>query len=176
MTSDWWPSVLGGKISYALSWGATLLIGLASHHLDLFNLRERWRSKHPEDDVDWERKSEHAEPCTGAIDHAAAFWVGLSFLAMLMPAIACFSKLKKDKRHKYRNSMPGLSSVWVPFWRVLKAADIRKGIRGQLFQPIPRELAPILVVHDLSEHSLLLCDGRTRRVGTHEALHKAHGA
>lgn len=42
----------------------------------------------------------------------SAFWVGLSFLAMLMPAIACFSKLKSDKRHLYRHSMPNISKAW----------------------------------------------------------------
>jgi hypothetical protein len=50
--------VLGGRISYALSWGLTLGVGLAAHHLDLFHLRERWKDHNPTDDLDWERKSE----------------------------------------------------------------------------------------------------------------------
>lgn len=57
VSTDWWPSALGGKISYALSWGTTLLIGLAAHHLDLFHLRQRWQSRDPSHDTDWERKS-----------------------------------------------------------------------------------------------------------------------
>jgi hypothetical protein len=63
--ADWWPKALGGKVSYALSWGTTLLLGLGSHHLDLFNLRRRWESRDPSNDVDWERKSELATS-TGA--------------------------------------------------------------------------------------------------------------
>jgi hypothetical protein len=54
---DWWPKRLGGKTSYALSWGLTLLIGLTAHHLDLFKMRERWKSRNGADEVDWERKS-----------------------------------------------------------------------------------------------------------------------
>lgn len=94
---NWWPPALGGKISYALSWGATLLIGLAAHHLDLFHLRQRWES-HDRNEYDWERKT---------------FWVTLSFVAMLMPAIACFSKLKRDKRHTYRNAVPTVSQTFL---------------------------------------------------------------
>ena len=58
---DWWPKQLGGKTSYALSWGITLLIGLTAHHLDLFKMRERRRGKDEgqgADELDWERKSE----------------------------------------------------------------------------------------------------------------------
>jgi len=56
---DWWPKQLGGKTSYALSWGITLLIGLTAHHLDLFRMRERRRGKGESggDELDWERKS-----------------------------------------------------------------------------------------------------------------------
>ncbi|WVO14517.1 hypothetical protein L204_102152 [Cryptococcus depauperatus] len=90
---NWWPRKLGGKISYFLSWSATLFIGLAVHHLDLFYLRKRWKRRDPGDDVEWERKT---------------FWVVLSFMAMLMPAIACFSKLKRDKRHTYRHAVPAV--------------------------------------------------------------------
>lgn len=56
-TSDWWPKRLGGKASYALSWSVTLLIGLTAHQLDLFKMRERWKSRDGADEVDWERKS-----------------------------------------------------------------------------------------------------------------------
>ncbi|OWZ70472.1 hypothetical protein AYX14_04154 [Cryptococcus neoformans] len=91
---NWWPSRLGGKLSYALSWSFTLLIGLLAHHLDLFYLRKRWKGRDPGgDDVEWERKT---------------FWVVLSFVAMLMPAVACFSKLKRDKRHTYRHPLPAV--------------------------------------------------------------------
>lgn len=36
----------------------------------------------------------------------SAFWVFLSFAAMHVPAVACFSKLKRDKRHVYRHAQP----------------------------------------------------------------------
>lgn len=39
----------------------------------------------------------------------------LSFAAMLMPAIACFSKLKRDKRHRYRNDVPTVSQTYVHY-------------------------------------------------------------
>ncbi|WVW85434.1 hypothetical protein I302_107472 [Kwoniella bestiolae CBS 10118] len=97
---NWWPSKLGGKISYALTWSSTLLLGLSAHHLDLFGLRKRWESnKDPVDGgVDWERKT---------------FWVTLSFIAMLMPAIACFSKLKRDKRHTYRQPLSTVTQIFL---------------------------------------------------------------
>ncbi|WWC63478.1 uncharacterized protein I303_106081 [Kwoniella dejecticola CBS 10117] len=96
---NWWPSKLGGKVSYALTWSSTLLLGLAAHHLDLFGLRKRWESnRDPIDIVDWERKT---------------FWVTLSFIAMLMPAIACFSKLKRDKRHTYRQPLSTVSQTFL---------------------------------------------------------------
>ncbi|WWD19224.1 hypothetical protein CI109_103682 [Kwoniella shandongensis] len=95
---NWWPSQLGGRLSYALSWSSTLLIGLIAHHLDLFYLRKRWeRNRKHSDEVEWERKT---------------FWVVLSFVAMLMPALACFSKLKRDKRHTYRQQVPAVSRTF----------------------------------------------------------------
>jgi hypothetical protein len=60
---DWWPAGLGGRTSYALCWTTTLLAGLTAHHLDLFNLRERWEGRDPANEVDWERKSELSRPC-----------------------------------------------------------------------------------------------------------------
>ncbi|OCF32717.1 hypothetical protein I316_05638 [Kwoniella heveanensis BCC8398] len=97
---NWWPSKLGGKLSYFLSWSVTLLVGLTAHHLDLFNLRKRrvGRNDDPIDSVDWERKT---------------FWVTLSFMAMLMPAIACFSKLKRDKRHTYRQPLSAVTATFL---------------------------------------------------------------
>ncbi|BEJ10737.1 hypothetical protein CspHIS471_0101590 [Cutaneotrichosporon sp. HIS471] len=87
---NWWPSRLGGKAMYFLMWAVTLAIGLLAHHLDLFGLHARWRDK-PDEGFDWERKT---------------FWVVLSFAAMHLPAVACFSKLKRDKRHVYRHAQP----------------------------------------------------------------------
>ncbi|GFZ50827.1 hypothetical protein JCM24511_08585 [Saitozyma sp. JCM 24511] len=109
---NWWPSALGGRLSYGLSWGFTLGVGLAAHHLDLFHLRERWKDHDPADDVDWERKT---------------FWVSLSFLAMLMPALACFSKLKRDRRHKYRHSEPTISKAFFgqPFSKRIPSSWLR---------------------------------------------------
>lgn len=114
MIPDWWPKRLGGKASYALSWSVTLLIGLTAHQFDLFKMRERWKSRDGADEVDWERKSE-SDP-RSCVDiyrigwqlTLVAFWVALSFFAMLLPAIACFSKLKRDKRHTYRHAAPAI--------------------------------------------------------------------
>lgn len=33
---------------------------------------------------------------------------------MLMPAVACFSKLKRDKRHTYRHPLPAVHQTYVP--------------------------------------------------------------
>ncbi|RSH81884.1 uncharacterized protein EHS24_008080 [Apiotrichum porosum] len=88
---NWWPSLLGGKTTYSLIWGLTLAFGLTAHHLDMFGLHQRYKTKPDSDSFDWERKT---------------FWVVLSFAAMHIPAIACFSKLKRDKRHIYRHIQP----------------------------------------------------------------------
>ncbi|WVR09431.1 hypothetical protein IAU60_006498 [Kwoniella sp. DSM 27419] len=96
---NWWPSRLGGKLSYSLSWSATLLVGLVAHHLDLFGMRKRRKGQGEKiDGVDWERKT---------------FWVTLSFMAMLMPALACFSKLKRDKRHTYRQPVSAVTTTFL---------------------------------------------------------------
>jgi len=42
-----------------------------------------------------------------------AFWVSLSFFAMLLPALACFSKLKRDKRHTYRHAPAAIPNKYV---------------------------------------------------------------
>ncbi|RXK36320.1 hypothetical protein M231_06405 [Tremella mesenterica] len=108
----WWPQSLGGKASYFLFWASTLLIGFIAHQFDLFQLRERRKSHDPFDEVDWERKT---------------FWVTLSFVAMLMPALACFSKLKRDKRHVYRHPTPSIPTNLLnqPFTRRIPASWYR---------------------------------------------------
>jgi len=40
-----------------------------------------------------------------------AFWIALTFLTMLMPALVCFSKLKRDKRHTFRHSLTELQKA-----------------------------------------------------------------
>ncbi|GAA6032628.1 hypothetical protein JCM8097_004850 [Rhodosporidiobolus ruineniae] len=88
---NWWPSQIGGSVSYAFFWTLTLLIGYLLHrfHLDGFG---RTRSGRPRasDEWDWERKTT---------------WVLLAFAAMSMPALACFVKLKADRRSSYRRSL-----------------------------------------------------------------------
>lgn len=107
LTTDWWPSSLGGKTTYFLIWSITLAVGLAAHHLDLFGLHARWKTR-PDEAFDWERKSEPRQlPLT------SAFWVVLSFTAMHLPAIACFSKLKRDKRHVYRHAQSVVQYTYV---------------------------------------------------------------
>lgn len=115
LSLDWWPSVLGGRISYALNWSIVLALGLAAHDLDLFHLRNRWQNRDPHDEVDWERKSGLLVPYEVSMRPltVVAFWVLLSFAAMLMPALACFSKLKRDKRHKYRHTESSVSRTSV---------------------------------------------------------------
>ena len=108
---DWWPSALGGKISYAFFWLLTIGLGLVAHHLDLFGMRERHRAGDESDQVDWERKSASLVSKTDLT--SVAFWVSLSFFAMLLPAIACFSKLKRDKRNTYPNSVPVIAKTHV---------------------------------------------------------------
>jgi hypothetical protein len=67
-------------------------------------MRERRKSKDDADELDWERKSWFIHSCSYGEELMVAFWVSLSFFAMLLPAIACFSKLKRDKRHTYRHA------------------------------------------------------------------------
>ncbi|KAL1405827.1 hypothetical protein Q8F55_007505 [Vanrija albida] len=94
---NWWPTSLGAKTTYSIMWVATLSVGLIAHQMDWFNLHKRWREKDPVEGFDWERKT---------------FWVVLSFAAMHMPALACFSKLKRDKRHVYRHAQPAVQYMF----------------------------------------------------------------
>lgn len=76
-------------------------------------MRERWKSRDGADEVDWERKSKYifrlSSQASGRVAYLnLAFWVALSFFAMLLPALACFSKLKRDKRHTYRHPAPAI--------------------------------------------------------------------
>lgn len=100
---NWWPSLFGGKIAYLLTWALTVSIGALMHHFDSFGIRSRKHGVHKhlpggrgEEDGqdawenDWERKT---------------LWVGLAGLAMCMPAVACFVKLRRDRRNSYRHSM-----------------------------------------------------------------------
>jgi hypothetical protein len=90
-------------------------------------MRERRKGKDQDqdqgaDELDWERKSEfcfvrgpssdiHREEEDWEL--MKAFWVSLSFFAMLLPALACFSKLKRDKRHTYRHAPATIPNKYV---------------------------------------------------------------
>ncbi|KAK4051441.1 hypothetical protein OIV83_002925 [Microbotryomycetes sp. JL201] len=92
---NWWPSTLGGSVSYIMFWSLSLLVGFLLHHFDLDGLGRRShanpRRKPREDEsFDWERKTT---------------WVLLAFFAMTLPALACFAKLRADRRNSYRRSL-----------------------------------------------------------------------
>ncbi|KAM0789179.1 hypothetical protein ACM66B_000027 [Microbotryomycetes sp. NB124-2] len=91
---NWWPSTLGGSVSYLMFWSLSLLVGFLLHHFDLDGLGRRSHSdprrKHDETSFDWERKTT---------------WVLLAFFAMTLPALACFAKLRADRRNSYRRSL-----------------------------------------------------------------------
>ncbi|GAA5931321.1 hypothetical protein JCM3775_004993 [Rhodotorula graminis] len=92
---NWWPSSLGGGASYTVFWALSLTAGFALHHFDLdgFGDRTRSRRKHkgPGEQVwDWQRKT---------------IWVLLAFATMALPALACFAKLRADRRNSYRRSL-----------------------------------------------------------------------
>lgn len=79
-----------------------------------------------------------------------AFWVSLSFFAMLLPALACFSKLKRDKRHTYRHAPAAIPNKYA-------FVESQEGGMGKLiiqFEPTiletdPSELEEVFMVHDL---------------------------
>jgi hypothetical protein len=54
-----------------------------------------------------------------------AFWVSLSFFAMLLPALACFSKLKRDKRHTYRHAPAAIPNKYA-------FVELQEGSMGKL--------------------------------------------
>lgn len=76
---NWWPSSLGGAVSYTLFWSLALLTGLVLHEFDALGIQQRRRRREgdgePGDDenVDWERKT---------------VWVTLAFVSMSLPAFA----------------------------------------------------------------------------------------
>ncbi|GAA5952906.1 hypothetical protein JCM3765_003002 [Sporobolomyces pararoseus] len=101
---NWWPSSLGGAFWYTLFWITSLFIGFLLHRFDLDGFGRRShhsRSGHPRgggddsdptnpDSWDWERKTT---------------WVLLAFATMAMPALACFGKLRADRRNSWRRSL-----------------------------------------------------------------------
>ncbi|GAA6049750.1 hypothetical protein JCM3770_004440 [Rhodotorula araucariae] len=88
---NWWPSTLGGGASYACFWALSLTVGFALHHFNLDGFGRRTRSRHPVgEEWDWERKTT---------------WVLLAFATMALPALACFAKLRADRRNSYRRSL-----------------------------------------------------------------------
>ncbi|GAA5913265.1 hypothetical protein JCM5296_007337 [Sporobolomyces johnsonii] len=95
---NWWPTSLGGTFSYAFFWSFSLLIGFLLHKFDLDGFgRSSSRTRHPggggeggADSWGWERKTT---------------WVLLAFATMTMPALACFAKLRADRRNSWRRSL-----------------------------------------------------------------------
>lgn len=98
------------------------------------------------------------------LTRSTAFWVVLSFVAMLMPAIACFSKLKRDKRHTYRNAVPTVSQTWVdsdqPCDMYLQCNEQLR--RRWILKKDSSILAKIPLVHDVPRNRLLLAPRRSR--------------
>ncbi|GAA5878540.1 hypothetical protein JCM8547_008788 [Rhodosporidiobolus lusitaniae] len=97
---NWWPSSLGGSVSYTFFWTLTLLIGFLLHHFDLdgFGRRTRSRRARESDEWDWERKTT---------------WVLLAFAAMCLPALACVAKLRADRRNSYRRSLTAAQKTFL---------------------------------------------------------------
>ncbi|GAA6004213.1 uncharacterized protein JCM10292_007293 [Rhodotorula paludigena] len=88
---NWWPAALGGTASYVFFWLLSLSVGFLLHHFDLDGFGRRTRSHRPEaQEWDWERKTT---------------WVLLAFATMALPALACFTKLRADRRNSYRRSL-----------------------------------------------------------------------
>ncbi|GAA5897785.1 uncharacterized protein JCM6883_000818 [Sporobolomyces salmoneus] len=112
---NWWPSSLGGAFWYSLFWTSSLFLGFLLHKFDLDGFGRR--SHHSDgggrhhkgggggggrrggddsdptnnpDSWDWERKTT---------------WVLLAFATMAMPALACFGKLRADRRNSWRRSL-----------------------------------------------------------------------
>ena len=130
---NWWPTTLGGSISYFAFWSFSLLIGYLLHTFDLDGLgtprshtdkppsgREKW---------DWERKT---------------IWVALAFMTMTMPALACFAKLRADRRQSYRRSLTEAQKTFVSSPSSLAhpphpLIEIRRSfLERQLAQRMPR--------------------------------------
>lgn len=91
---NWWPSVLGARVTYFLTWLATVSLGALLHHFDGFGIRDRRKRKGGSGEESWENDWERK-----------TLWVALAGLAMCMPAVACFVKLRRDRRMSYRHSM-----------------------------------------------------------------------
>ncbi|GAA5825712.1 hypothetical protein JCM5353_005243 [Sporobolomyces roseus] len=95
---NWWPSSLGGAFWYTLFWTISLSIGFLLHKFDLDGFGRRSHSRHGDhetdprnpDSWDWERKTT---------------WILLAFATMSMPALACFTKLRADRRNSWRRSL-----------------------------------------------------------------------
>lgn len=104
---NWWPSSLGGSMSYFLFWTGSLAIAFCLHYFDLDGLGRRSRGTGhgsspgegtPAVDWDWERKS---------------VYVGLAFLTMSLPAWACFAKLRADRRQRYRRDLTATQKTFL---------------------------------------------------------------
>ena len=68
---NWWPSRIGGRLSYAFFWCSALVIGWAAHEVDLVERLRRWTGRE-RSNYDWERKS---------------FWTTLTFCTMGLPCV-----------------------------------------------------------------------------------------
>lgn len=119
---NWWPRSMSGPTCYTMFWLSSLTVGWVCHELDILGIGDRLRGhkRHrAEDQVDWERKSRCVCVCaspkrTRTLNETiyfAAFWIALAFLTMLMPAVVCFRKLKRDKMHKYRRDLTELENT-----------------------------------------------------------------
>ena len=97
---NWWPSTLGGSFSYFVFWSLSVLIGFLLHKFDLDGLGRHAGKQRGDDTWDWERKTT---------------WVALAFATMTMPALACFAKLRADRRQSYRRSLTAAQKTYARF-------------------------------------------------------------
>lgn len=95
---NWWPRALGARKSYAFFWVLSITAGFMMHRFKLDTLPSlggTWWLPDDQDDpeghrIQWQRKTP---------------WVGLAFSTMAMPALVCFTGLRRSGRQTYRHSL-----------------------------------------------------------------------
>lgn len=95
---NWWPSALGGSVSYFVFWSLSLAVGFTLHAFDLDGLGRGADDERSDDKLDWQRKTT---------------WVALAFASMTLPALACFAKLRADRRQSYRHSLTAAQKTFL---------------------------------------------------------------
>lgn len=153
---NWWPTTLGGTVSYFVFWALPLFVGYLLHYFELDGFGTRRGDAKPGDrarsNYDWERKTT---------------WVVLAFTTMLLPAVVCFSKLRADRRQTFRRSLtPAQKTCACPLTRppgYQKLMDsLNRFLERQLASRMPRSYKRFLwfmLTFTLSLIALILGQG-----------------